>query len=414
MLNGGAVVIRKLMMLAAATVAVAFPTGAWAQQWAELLTKDGKRYVGQIEDLGTRWRLTTADGRGVIINKSDVQQVKYEQPPAQQYQKRLAKLAEDDAAGHFELAMWCKQRGLLKQCEQRLRHVLKLQPNHLNAKLELQKIIERQKSPTKPITQPTTPAETRQRIGQIVLADEKDIQTIRFNELLEGKETDLLVSFRNKALERFWKRMEGEPGYRTKADKNRFFRLRSSQQLERILQAQAAELYGDIEIKSDPRTLREFRTFVQRFVISNCGSAACHGGPKGGKLRLINTHLNNLKIAYTNFHLLNSCRVGRMWLLNRDVVEDSLLLQYGLPAREARLRHPTPIKPAFPRGKRDPSYRRIRDWISSLRFPPRPRYTVGIKVLDQKPEPAEHPEQPPQQGDKTPPKQKPEPEDKSS
>jgi len=53
------------------------------------------------------------------------------------YKKRLKELKGDDTEGHFELGLWAKHMGLASYAKERFRYVLKLDPNHEFARLEL-------------------------------------------------------------------------------------------------------------------------------------------------------------------------------------------------------------------------------------------------------------------------------------
>ena len=64
-------------------------------------------------------------------------------------------------------------------------------------------------------------------------------------------------------------------------------------------------------------------------------------------------------------------------MIDRDKPEDSLLLQYLLPAKQARRRHPAPPQiRSVVKSVTDLKYRRIHQWLTSLSAL-RPHYDVS-------------------------------------
>jgi hypothetical protein len=60
----------------------------------------------------------------------------YAQTPEGIYQEKLAKI-NDDAKGHYELGVWCKQNKLSNEAQTQFEKVIKLDPNHEKARKEL-------------------------------------------------------------------------------------------------------------------------------------------------------------------------------------------------------------------------------------------------------------------------------------
>lgn len=54
-----------------------------------------------------------------------------------EYRSRLADLEEDDADGHFDLGIWCKEKRLKKEAREQFQKVIEIDPDHEGAHLEL-------------------------------------------------------------------------------------------------------------------------------------------------------------------------------------------------------------------------------------------------------------------------------------
>jgi len=138
-----------------------------------------------------------------------------------------------------------------------------------------------------------------------------------------------------------------------------------------------------ISVRSDPKALKVFRRHVWPLLARSCASSTCHGSPKGkGKLKLYKVAGSDNLGMYTNFVILDMFTKDGKQMLNRDHPERSLLLEYGLPHKEAKSRHPgkTIMSPLF-RSVKDPNYRNVKAWINSLNGPPHPNYGVDYQSL---------------------------------
>ena len=108
---------------------------------------------------------------------------------------------------------------------------------------------------------------------------------------------------------------------------------------------------------------------------------ACHNLlADSGHGSIVNVASINEKIEYTNFLLLDSYSKSGRKMIDRDHKDLSLLLEYGLPADLAKSPHPGErIQPAY-QSRSDRNYRRVLDWVRSLKGPPHPDYRVRPRV----------------------------------
>ncbi len=143
----------------------------------------------------------------------------------------------------------------------------------------------------------------------------------------------------------------------------------------------AREMYPKIKVLSEPYALNLFRQRVHNtWLINNCATSQCHGGPKGGRLFLHRRGHKDDRVRYTNLLILERLDLGDEWpLINYEEPLMSKIIQYGLPRTEARLAHPDVPgwSPAFGRS----SKRLLSDaveWIESM-YRPRPDYPIAYE-----------------------------------
>src|SRR5205807_611704 len=99
----------------------------------------------------------------------------------------------------------------------------------------------------------------------------------------------------------------------------------------------------DVRILTEPAPLTEFKRSIQPMILTGCATAACHGGPAGGKFFLYNPPASEAA-TYTNFYLLQhvSAAAGdaQHLMIDRAYPDNSLLALWGLPAEVSKVSHP--------------------------------------------------------------------------
>ena len=93
------------------------------------LTDGGKIEGEVISDDGKTVVVKTRFGE-VKVERSRVKSIEKKKTPAQVYTERLKALAQDDAAGRWELALYCRENGLKKPEKVLTAEVLALEPQH--------------------------------------------------------------------------------------------------------------------------------------------------------------------------------------------------------------------------------------------------------------------------------------------
>jgi hypothetical protein len=156
-------------------------------------------------------------------------------------------------------------------------------------------------------------------------------------------------------------------------------------QANAILANGSADMHKDIKLLTDPAPLATFKKNIQPIILSGCATAACHGGPLGGKLFLYGNP-DSEAATYTNFYQLakGSTESGgaTRLMIDRDYPDKSLLALWGLPSDISKSAHPevkgVTWRPIF-RNPQDPQYRALVSWIGSL-VKPAPHYDFTFSL----------------------------------
>lgn len=102
----------------------------------EVVLGDGAVLTGEARTVGERV-VVKMDLGTIVLEKSEVKEIRESDSPLEELETRRAKLAPSDAAGHRALAEWAEQRGLETQARVLWRKVIELQPNDARAREKL-------------------------------------------------------------------------------------------------------------------------------------------------------------------------------------------------------------------------------------------------------------------------------------
>jgi hypothetical protein len=104
------------------------------------LLKSGGQVDGELlnpkRNAADPYQIRTAGGMRISLRREDIAKVVVTREAELEYERLLPK-TPDTAAGHWEMAEWCREQGLRAQREQELRRVLALDPDHEQAHLVL-------------------------------------------------------------------------------------------------------------------------------------------------------------------------------------------------------------------------------------------------------------------------------------
>jgi len=146
----------------------------------------------------------------------------------------------------------------------------------------------------------------------------------------------------------------------------------------------ARDFYPRIRVLTEPESMLRFRRDVHdSWLIPNCATSGCHGGPDGGSLFLHAGGRGDTRVATTNMLHILLGRTGDRPLLDFNDAARSPLLQYALPKDETGTPHP-PVqgwKPVFGKRINESKFAASVAWIRSL-YQPRPSYPVDYEPPD--------------------------------
>ena len=164
------------------------------------------------------------------------------------------------------------------------------------------------------------------------------------------------------------------------AERTAMFREDAVEIVRLMFDLRARDLYPEVQVNSEPYALNLFRQRVHNaWLVQNCSTSRCHGGPDAGRLQLHNRNFQDSRVWMTNLLILEETELDPQWpLINYDEPRMSQIIQYALPRSEARLPHPDVPgwRPVFRRSNQRLLDDTIR-WIDSM-MTPRPSYPIDF------------------------------------
>lgn len=382
---------------------------AEARQVTLTLT-DGRHVSGEMVEQNADRIVLDIGGIRAIFEREQIADIQIQLTLAEQYRQRRAQLADDDFAARYDLARWLFDRNTAKGdalARQELQQLLEDRPEHGQARLLLQlveqRIAEREAEAARPPQRPTRPdgAMPPDQPGPMIRPARPNLLTDEQCNILRVYEINLRTEPRvvipQEVLRDFLDRYQASDAlapYRDRNGRRQFLRLSGYEQLQVIFQAQAREFYPYAVIRDEPEVLQTFRTQINpALIVGYCGR--CHGEQGADGLRVFTRAPRNLSVAYTNFLILHRLSGGARKMIDRQLPEESLILQFGLPRQEAKYPHPDVEgwTPFFRAGVADPLFDQYRQWADSL-YTPSPKYPVQYTLPRQGPpaEPEREPE----------------------
>ncbi len=421
--------MSKMRMLAL-TVLVTMTIAAAAEAQQRLVLKDGRTIDGVVVETKDGYQVTQPNGLSAEFPKDRVLRVEEVATTADDFKTRFAKAGENPEK-LYEVALWARKNKLPLQALATLRKVLRIKPDHENAKL-LKKLLEGET-----IITPPTGDEFRKRmiaagnnpdriyavalwayrnkaIANAKIALRKaltlnprhkpslallstiegtnakfltmpDVYRIRLLELSPGE--NVSVEYRNDVLKRFMNARLG-PQFTKAGGERQFLRWPRVKQVAYILNEtdrRSGDYRDDIHVKADPLVMKYFKSQVWPVIVKGCASQHCHGSTEApGKFRLFAMPLTDDRVVYTNYYILHAWQSRGRKTINLDAPENSLLLEMGLPPDVAKreLVHPGKklANPPFP-SRQHPDYRKVKAWIEKLHNPMLPPgYRVSYRL----------------------------------
>lgn len=399
--------LARVLGLSLLAVSITAATLSFAKP-ATITMRDGSTLDGDVTEANGMVVLRSRQGIEMHIYPDMVRKIEYREEPELEFNQRLHNLGSDDAEGRVKLARFCLENRRPDLAREVLIQALNIDPNSREASAlydaaRAQLTLEQKSRPSATPTPPPLPAanmsttevEAGQEGGGMRMPKPVlDADQINFIKQGEIRDSDSGLTFK----------FENDIEKRYAAITGRTFNaVHQLKPYERFRMMQADRQVGlglikDIRIARDPGAMNEYRTQVQRIVLTGCATANCHSGnalvPAG--TFWLHSPAENEATTYTNFFILatrqfpvimsNGTKTSRT-LINRDIPDLSLLLQYGLSADVSRFPHP--VVPGFKapfKSTDDPRFKVVQNWIESTLTPLTPDYSF-IKVQGMSPPP---------------------------
>lgn len=350
---------------------------------ATIIMHDGQVITGTLVEETDEAITLNINGIRTTIETSKIRESYIQAPIEDRYRQVRASIDDDDAEQLVQLARWLIKNHRNDLAVAELNGVLEKEPFNETAK-NLKTVAEqnlkleaaRQKADRGDDAEAPRGRIRRPQPDFPMLSD-RDINVIRIWEVDENDPPRLRIDpgTLESAFEMY---SDNKLVPETAAGREAILRASEKEQLNFLFTLQARELYPEIEVLEDPKSIKTFRDHVHRTWLRNaCATTKCHGGTEAGRLRLIRTTSNTPPVYYTNMWILEHYRTDDgLPLINFQDPAESVLLKMALPRMETDTPHPEVLgwRPVF-RSAEDRNFRRTVDWIESM-WTPRPDYDI--------------------------------------
>ncbi|MFK7789843.1 MAG: hypothetical protein AB8C95_10180 [Phycisphaeraceae bacterium] len=213
----------------------------------------------------------------------------------------------------------------------------------------------------------TSTAEAQQREKKDPLLTEEDIALIEVYEVdLKSDPPPRIVIPRDK-LRDFLKEFQADDRVpRGKRPQENWLRKDGHEQLELMFKLKARDYYKHVRVRSQNESLREWSNIHRRYILGYFQPTFGTGAVEG--LYLFPRGRDAERIEMTNYYMLTQTVIDGVPRIDRNVPEESLLVQWGLPRESAKFPAPEGIEgwePKFKDMKDDRFIEHVK-WIKSL------------------------------------------------
>jgi hypothetical protein len=342
-----------------------------------VIFNDGRVLVGNLVEDGYEAVLLEVQGISTKYPREAVGEV-LPYPTDQELYERFRTTVEPDQFGaRYTLALWLYQKKMYLESKRELESLLEA-TNHYEAKQLLNEVSAQLKlmSPTdgagdgastrgggedrtkRTKDDPKTP---------LLSAAEVNLIRVYEIDLNDPPRIQIPESLIATMLERY---SESELIPAKSTDRKSFYAKEPIDIVKTLFALKARDLYGEIEVLGEPESLNLFRQRVHNaWLINNCATSRCHGGPDGGRLYFHNKNFKDDETRMTNLLILTRTTLDGLPLIDFEKPTDSLLFQYALPKTEARRPHPDVRgwSPVFTPGRRGLQEDFV-DWVRSMKI----------------------------------------------
>ena len=342
---------------------------------------DGRVVVANLVDDGYQHLEVEISGIKTKYPREAVAVVRPYPTDREMYERFRITLEPDQYSARYTLALWLYNKKMYAEAKTELESLLDA-TNHYEAKRLLVEVnaqidlLAQGGRPAEGEQEGEGPSSVRERavdskglLGSPLLSD-AEVNLIRVYELDIANPPRVQVpqSLIRTMLEKY---ADNELIPAKKAEKDAFFSKEPLEIVKTLFALKARDLYGEIKVVTEPDSLSLFKRRVHDgWLIANCATSRCHGGPDAGRFFLHNRDSRDDNPRYTNLLILLRSRFDTLPLVDPEKPTDSLLFQYALPKTEARRPHPDVRgwSPALTSGRKNLQEDFV-DWIRSMRLP---------------------------------------------
>ncbi|MCX5651567.1 MAG: hypothetical protein NTU45_09300 [Planctomycetota bacterium] len=299
-------------------------------------------------------------------------------PTDQELYERFRTTVEPDQFGaRYTLALWLYQKKMYLESKRELESLLEA-TNHYEAKQLLNEVNAQLKllaprdgegdgAPSRGGGEDRTKREKDDPKSPLLSAAEVNLIRVYEIDLNDPPRIQIPETLIATMLERY---SESELIPAKSTDRKSFYAKEPVDIVKTLFALKARDLYGEIEVLGEPESLNIFRQRVHNaWLINNCATSRCHGGPDGGRLYLHNKNFKDDETRMTNLLILTRTTLDGLPLVDFEKPTDSLVFQYALPKTEARRPHPDVRgwSPVFTPGRRGLQEDFV-DWVRSMKI----------------------------------------------
>jgi len=355
--------------------------------------------------VGDQIRVVYADGRiieGVLVRQLEGlltmriagAEVQVEVKPADRievlesvedrYRTVRASIPDTDSERILALAVWLQRQQMYEFALAETEHVLEREPTNAEAlrlkrtllpQLELQQ--RQRESARNPAPKVTRDVARPLKPDEFPILTPEQINLIRVYEL-DLKDPPRLVIPRE-TISKLLERYAGHPLIpTTKQGRDAFYRREPVEVLDVMFRVQARELYPEVQVMTNPRSMDVFRDRVHAtWLVNSAATTQCHGGSKAGRFVLLNRRPTSPAAVYTNFLIIDRFTMSDGTpLIDWAEPENSPLLHLGLPPSDSLFPHPKVEgwQPVFT-SRDSRRFKQAVEWIKMM-YRPRPEYPI--------------------------------------
>jgi hypothetical protein len=336
-----------------------------------VIFNDGRVLVGKLLEDGYENVSIEIEGIAARYPREAVDEVLPYPTDAELYERFRSRVEPDQYGARYTLALWLYQKKMYVESKRELESLLEA-TNHYEAKQLLVEVNAQMKLLV-PRDDASPDGDARTARGKdepkSPLLSAAEVNLIRVYELDLNDPPRLQVSetLISTMLERY---TDSELIPAGSANRSAFYTKEPIEIVKTLFALKARDLYGEIKVLGEPASLNLFRHRVHNaWIINNCATSRCHGGPDGGRLYLHTKNYKDAETRMTNMLILTRTTIDGIPLVDFEKPTDSLVYQYALPPTEARRPHPDVRgwKPILSTGRRGLQEDFV-NWVRSMKI----------------------------------------------